>query len=250
MEEETMVSQELESLVGLLHHAAKVVAPGRSFLHRMIALLKGIRHRNHHIRLNKEFKADLQWWLTFMETWNGVSVLPPPHPSTHIASDASGSWGCGALCNGQWFQLQWPTSCQDKHISFKELIPIVLAVMVWGHEWRGSAIHCQCDNQAVVCMLASRYSRQTDLMHLLRCLFFLEATYRLTITASHIPGRMNTLADDLSRNNIISFFSQAPYMHKTPTPLPLMALNLLLDPKLDWTSPSWMVLFRATVGLE
>ena len=60
---------------------------------------------------------------------------------------------------------------------------------------------------------------------------------------------MNTLADDLSRNNIISFFSQSLYMHKTPTPLPLMALNLLLDPKLDWTSPAWMVLFRATVDL-
>ena len=61
---------------------------------------------------------------------------------------------------------------------------------------------------------------------------------------------MNTLADELSRNNITSFFSQAPYMHKAPTPLPLMALDLLLDPKLDWTLPSWMVLFSATVGLE
>ena len=102
-----------------------------------------------------------------MEIWIGVSVLPPPHLSTHIASDASGSWGCGVLCNNQRFQLQWPTSCQDKYISFRELIPIVLAVMVWGYEWCGSAIHCQCDSQAVVCMLASRYSCQTDLMHLL-----------------------------------------------------------------------------------
>ena len=33
--------RELKSLVGLLHHAAKVVAPGRSFLYHMIALLKG-----------------------------------------------------------------------------------------------------------------------------------------------------------------------------------------------------------------
>ena len=78
----------------------------------------------------------------------------------------------------------------------------------------------------------------------------LEATYRLTITASHIPGNMNILADDLSHNNIISFFLQAPYMHKTLVPIPLMALDLLLDPKLDWTSRFWMVLFKATVGFE
>ena len=99
---------ELESLVGLLHHTATVEAPGWSFLRHMIALLKGICHRNHHIWLNKEFKADLQWWLTFMETWNRISVLPLPHPC---------SCGCVALCNNQCFQLQWPRSCQDNHIS-------------------------------------------------------------------------------------------------------------------------------------
>ena len=50
MEGKMMVPRgELESLVGLLHHAAKVVAPGRSFLHGMIAFLKGIHQRNHHI---------------------------------------------------------------------------------------------------------------------------------------------------------------------------------------------------------
>ena len=65
----------------------------------------------------------------------------------------------------------------------------VLAMMVWGHDWHGSAIHCQCDNQALVGMLASHYSWH---MHLLGCLFFLKATYRLTITASHSPGCMNT----------------------------------------------------------
>ena len=119
-----------------------------------------------------------------METWNRISIIPLPHPSTQIASDTLGSWDFGSLCNNQWFQLQWPTSCQDKHISLKELIPIVLAIMVWCHEWHVSGTHCQYDNQAVVCMLVSGYSWQTNLMDLLRCLFFLEATYRLTNTAS------------------------------------------------------------------
>ena len=26
----------------------------------------------------------------------------------HYSFDASGSWGCGAYWNGQWFHLQWP----------------------------------------------------------------------------------------------------------------------------------------------
>ena len=102
--------RELESLVCLLHHSAKVVALGWSLLLRMIALLKGIHQRNHHIRLNKEFRADLQWWLTFMETWNGVSVLPLPHSSAHIVSDApeasmpfvtTNGFSCGGLHAGK-----------------------------------------------------------------------------------------------------------------------------------------------------
>ena len=24
-----------------------------------------------------------------------------------VCSDASGSWGCGAVCGPEWFQLQW-----------------------------------------------------------------------------------------------------------------------------------------------
>ena len=51
-------------------------------------------------------------------------------------------------------------------------------------------------------------------------LIFLEATYRLTITASHIPGRKNTLADDLSRNKITSLFLTGPLHAQDPHATP------------------------------
>ena len=91
--------RELESLIGTLHHACKVVRSGRSFLRRMIDLLKGTKHRHpcrpHPIRLNKAFRSDLAWWRAFVRRWNGISFLPPPPtlPRLHMASDASGSWG-------------------------------------------------------------------------------------------------------------------------------------------------------------
>ena len=43
---------ELESLIGSLHHITKVVAPGRTFLCRMIDLLCAFRSPSHPIRLN------------------------------------------------------------------------------------------------------------------------------------------------------------------------------------------------------
>ena len=57
----------------------------------------------HPIRLNRAFRSDLMWWRTFVEDWNGILFLPPPThlPQLQMASDASGSWGCGAWhgCN-------------------------------------------------------------------------------------------------------------------------------------------------------
>ena len=56
------------------------------------------RVRLHPIRPNWAFRSDLMWWRTFVEDWNGISfLLPPTHlPQLQMASDASGSWGCGA----------------------------------------------------------------------------------------------------------------------------------------------------------
>ena len=57
-------------------------------------------------------------------------------------------------------------------------------------------------------------------MQLIRCLFFLEAWFGFELTATHLPGRENMLADDLSRNRLASFLSKAPSSDPTPTCLP------------------------------
>ena len=61
--------KELESLIGLLNHACKVVRLGRSFLRRMIDLLHAV-HRPPFskvpIRLSQGFRADLAWWRAFL----------------------------------------------------------------------------------------------------------------------------------------------------------------------------------------
>lgn len=63
-DKKTCERRELESLIGLLNHACKVVRCGRSFLRRMLDLLLGVpmpRTRPHPIRLNRAFRSDLRW---------------------------------------------------------------------------------------------------------------------------------------------------------------------------------------------
>ena len=152
---------ELESLIGVLSHAAKVVRSGRTFLRRMLDLLHGVpmhRPRPHPIRLNRSFLSDLAWWQLFASEWNGVSFLPPPEhlPVHRFASDASSGWGCGAWHSRHWFQLRWDERSAGLQIMTKELLPVVLACAVWGPLWAHTRVVCLCDNQAVVACLHSR----------------------------------------------------------------------------------------------
>ena len=86
--------QELESLIGHLHHICKVAPQGR-----MIDLLCAFRLDDHPIRLNQEFRRDL------FQTWDGPSFfcMPmwAPIPEFQVSSDAAGSLGYGAIFNTQ-----------------------------------------------------------------------------------------------------------------------------------------------------
>ena len=117
---------ELKSFVGHLSHAATVLRPGRIFLRPLFALLARTPRPGAFIRLNQPVHADLHWWHCFLQDWNGSFFFPPPRPSIHVFSDASGSFGCGAFTvDHGWFQLQWGLDWRDVGIAVKEMIPVV-----------------------------------------------------------------------------------------------------------------------------
>ena len=247
--------RELESLVGLLNHACKVVRPGRTFLRRMIDLLTVTGSNtacrpHHHIRLNREFRADLAWWQLFLRSWNGVGLLGDYRlrHGHELTSDASGTWGCGAWYGTSWFQYPWSGRAQHLSIAVKELFPIVIAAAVWGHRWKGLSITSYCDNTAVVAVLNSRSCRDKHLMHLLRCLFFYEAYWQFNIRCHHVAGRCNDKADDLSRNDLPAFLSKVPGADAHPPSIPEALPRLLLSQELDWISPTWIQLFKHTLN--
>ena len=247
----TCTRKELESLIGLLNHACKVVRSGRSFLRRMIDLLYAV-HRPPNslipIRLNVGFRSDLAWWQEFLPHWNGISFLPPPShlPQVELATDASGSWGAGAWWGVAWFQVRWDARSRNLSIAEKELIPIILACDAWGRAWHGIQVLCHCDNQVVVAAMRSRTSRSPGLMHLVRSLLFVEAQHNCHVHPTYINTKANHLADDLSRDNALSFLSKVPEANPQPSPVSLPLLDLLLDPQADWTSPAWRHRFSGT----
>ena len=236
--------RELESFLGHLSHAATIIRQGRPFLHDLFQLLSVARQPHYFVRLTRGAKADILWWLCFLERWNGRSFFPPSTPSVHIYTDAAGSIGCGGFqVKGHWFQLVWPGEVR-RSIAALELIPVVIAAMLWGSNWRGSMVCFHSDNEAVVKVLSKGSSKDSSLSHLMRCLALLAAFYGFHISAVHVPGSLNEAADALSRNNLRVFRSLYP-LALQESPIPPHVVQLLVTQTPDWGSSTWTKLFSA-----
>ena len=243
----TCTRKELQSFLGYLSHAATVIRPGRTFLRELFRLLHGLKAPHHHVHLSAGARADIAWWRCLLQHWNGTSFFPLATASSHVFSDASGTFGCGAIVkNVGWFQVEWPEDWQDVHISAKELVPVVLAAAVWGERWTGKHVCFHSDNMAVVAVLNSRTAKDPSLMHLLRCFSFFCAFFGFNFSAEHIPGVMNTAADAISRDNLPLFSSLAPQPPSTSIPPTLR--DLLIGTRPDWGSPAWTRLFMSSLA--
>ena len=204
---------------------------------------------DHWVHLGAEAKADLVWWETFLQLWNQQSMMevhnPLWKPDITFSSDASGNWGCGASWGNAWIQLAWSAEWRECQIAIKELLPVVLACVIWWPQWQHKQVLVLCDNAAVVQILNAKSSREKTIMHLLRCLHFFCALADIKLRAEHLPGVKNTIADAISRNNLQVLFSILPTACHAPSPIPPVLLQLLAEKHLTWLSPTWRDLLKS-----
>ena len=95
-------------------------------------------HLHHRIKLNQEIQRDIDWWLCYLPTWNGVSLLYESHWLTSVEcqlfTDAS-DMGFGCYFQGHWCQGKFPEACfQDRlmSINWRELYTIAMALAISG----------------------------------------------------------------------------------------------------------------------
>ena len=143
-----------------------------------------------------------------------------------------------------WFQLQWPTAWADTGIAAKELVPVVVAAVLWGPHWAGRHICFHSDNEVIVTIIQKRHAKHHLLTELLRSLFFYASFLKFHLSASHIPGVQNVVADGIFRDNLVLVSSLLPQATQVTVP-PAVAEFLLFAP--EWGSPSWTERFARSL---
>ncbi len=179
-----------------------MVWPGCTFVHCMVNLMCEFRNPDHPIRLNAAFCLDLQWWIDFVEEWNGTKffLLPGliPLADLWVTSDAAGSIRYRAVYHQQWFNHVWLPAQRPLSIAYKEFFPFQVAAHLWGVRWVNRCVCFQLDNTSVVYILNPRTSHDNNVMALLCSLLGVAARCNFTFEACHIPGVANPIADALS----------------------------------------------------
>ena len=144
-------------------------------------------------------RADINWWLLFLPTFNGCMPMVEERPACPVSIDACGL-AAGAHYLGSWLYTPWEAEVRDNlHINHKEVLALEPAAAFWAPHWRNRKVYVHSDNQAAVAIINRGSSKHPAVMDSLRRVFWLSAIYNFRLRAVYYPGSSNFLADAVSR---------------------------------------------------
>ena len=194
--------RQLQSLAGSLNFACQAVRGGRYFLRRILDVMNKLKLQQHKAKLSEAFKRDIEWWLQYIDTFNGVAYFDHFEKRVSVLTDAS-KVGGGAFCEGDWKYVNWKADMGQTynrlHINYKEVLAVTTAAETWAPRWANTAVTVLTDNTVTKAVINRGHCRSNIVMKHLRRLFWLMVKYNFKLHAIHIPGKLNVIPDTISR---------------------------------------------------
>ena len=227
---------ELQSNLGKLLWVSKTVRFSRVFVSRIISEIRKLPSQSSKTTLSRELRKDFLWWDTFLITFSGVELIPPPYVSQSVFGDAypqgGGSWNPVAC---EYFSMMFPNymCSSETPIHIKEFIVVILSIRMWGKLWAGQRILIYCDNDSVCD--TCEYQKPTDpaLQKLLREFLYWICKFNIYPILQKISSKDNHVADYLSRNHndfdISSYFKNNGFAEQKKVLIPLEWYNFVAE---------------------
>jgi len=189
-------------LIGLISSQEKLTRFGRLHLRPIQWALKlqwniAAQDLNQPVTVTAEARQAIQWWSQAHNALAGAPINPPT-TSVEVFTDASTS-GWGGHSGSLTFHGQWSSEERQLHINVLEMRAVQLTLTNLNPP-RGSHILVSTDNTTVMTHVNKQGGLKSwTLFQETLNLFGLAMARDWTLSAKHVPGALNVLADRLSR---------------------------------------------------
>ena len=202
LDQPTCPVRQFMSLIGLLTATEKQVHLGRLHMRPIQWHLKNNWHvpesLEKMIPIPISLHPHLQWWLLEENVLSGQPLHPVRH-ALQLFTDASKE-GWGTHLNDRTARGCWSLPESRLHINYLELKAVLLALKEFTDLCTSQIVLVATDNTTVVSYINKEGGmRSGPLCALLWRILTWCSQRQVTLKARHIPGRLNVIADKLSR---------------------------------------------------
>ena len=178
-----------------------------------IRYLHKVQSYDYAIYLNQKARSEIKWWRDNVATCNGRSIseiMGLDNWQFEIYTDASIlGWGATLFKSGKSISKtggRWLGKEKKRHINFLELRAMQFALFAFQRYISNYSVRIQCDNTTAISYINKfGVCRNSSMNHLSRKIWLWCIDNKISLTAIHIPGIRNTIADKLSRKFIDNF---------------------------------------------
>ena len=198
-EKKTFTKRIIMRLQGLANWLGQVDPLRRTVLSHTKAFLKHLRGvpLDTTLHMDNKLRSLISIWMNLPHT---IQRLGIPEPTCIIQSDASLT-GYGFKIDQRSYQGNFDRSMRSYSINVLELLTIWMATLMI-HK-KDQAIRILSDNSTAIASINRASSVVYPLAGLTKMIWKRAAQMNWTITAAHIQGRFNVIADQLSRNTVL-----------------------------------------------
>lgn len=163
--------------------------------------------------LDLDSLKELDWWHQEIRIWASKSLTVPP-PTMILTTDASLT-GWGAVLEGiKTASGFFPPETQMRSANYRELFAVLMAINTFSKEICNQSLLLRTDNITTMMYLNGQGGTHKPLNQTTKAIFWTLKHLNCRLTALHLPGEDNNLADSLSRLNPMTEWQLNPAAFK------------------------------------
>lgn len=224
LSKETCTMDDLTKTAGRLVHVQAVHKTGWTHIQALWAVIYADKKcwtrrqlARTYLAINDDTQIALQWWLKELQhplqrniwctatnqlfLWDCETAKLMPSVAITITTDAC-SLGWGASLGTLTSRGTWTAHQVELSNNWRETKAVINAMHSWSFV-QGKPILCFTDNSTAVAVVNRRNPQAMGLQMLVDDLNDVEKQRKTELVAIHLPGKLNDLADSLSRDNSI-----------------------------------------------